>query len=222
LFGSIDPGLPVDPSIPFMPSVPGNPSAPEKLALNATLYRNGMSRSAAFTAGWLGTVISTLPVFPSLARGSAAKCTFPLLSKVTTCAVVCRSFHITLPLPAPSVCTCLPSVCVTVTISGAFCPGATPGELAIRASIEATSTFVRSTRIPSFTFIALQELSAITAISSKIKLTFERSVSRNGKRAEKQRGRVRIIGILLTNCLESLLPPRRTRRYSASFRAAQK
>src|SRR5580700_7204518 len=52
----------------------------------------GMSRSAC-RSGWLGTVMVTCAVFPSLTRGSCARLTMPLLLAVTMVGATVISDH---------------------------------------------------------------------------------------------------------------------------------
>src|ERR1700676_871576 len=79
---------------------------------------------------------------------------------VTTLGVTVRSFHRTLPWPAPSVCNTLPSGSVSTTTRGDFSPGAIPEPFGRLAAMDVTGVLSRYTFIPSRTFIGVHPLSA--------------------------------------------------------------
>jgi hypothetical protein len=83
--------------------------------------------------------------------GITGRNTTPFLLAVTTLALIVRSFHKTLPWPAPSVCNVLPSGSVSTTTSGDFSPGAMPGPLGRLACIDVMGTLSRCIFQPSLT-----------------------------------------------------------------------
>ncbi len=84
----------------------------------------------------------------------------PLGLTVTTLAVLARSFHMTLPLPFPSVRKVLPSGPVITATSGDFSPGAMPGPLGRLASMAVMGRLSKGTLSPNQTCTLAHPLSA--------------------------------------------------------------
>src|SRR5579859_867243 len=91
-------------------------------------------------------------------RGSLGRERMPFGLTATTVAVTCRSFHMTLPWPAPSVCRIFPSGSVRTTTSGNFSPGPMPGPFGRLAWMEAIGVLSRKTFHPILTCRRVQPL----------------------------------------------------------------